>query len=328
MGLESLRCLAYPLAFGLALGCSSCGIGVSYKPKGRLGCTPALNFRRNFSNPNKLGKHCSTEKNGLLYSCDGGFIDVAHLRKSADWTRILSERTYDSIMAGEKKFNFKLIEQSVYNVRLDYPDGWNNLSYNERRGIAKNVSIDLGEYFSFVATTWHEMLTWFGWRSVFFVPDFISSFTVDDQFSNFLGSYLASRALRKEGDFNEDLTRILNEELVKLKVQPRSVASKAEKTLTGRIRHFDVGEDGYMNPFVVSVGECENGDVISYQVPDGDVSEHGFSMGLEIDARCSAGDKMLRVVDKKMIEPKTDFAPIMEYVKRQAREKYGFEVHP
>jgi len=304
------------------------GCGVSHNSgeiNTRLGCRPCSKIGTSFPNPNNLGAHNSSEKNGIVYTCKGGFIDLAHLRNSVDWTKLFAEKTSKHLQ-NNKEFSFKLDEPSRYFVKLNCPSNWDNLLNLERERITKNVSVELGQYFAYTGTTWHEILTWFGYKSLGIYPEFGSSFTCEDNFSNLLGTYIAADVLKKGyQDFDKSITNALYEKLDKLGVQPSHIAKKSSKSMKGK-RHFDIGLDGYVIPLVVK-GICEREEVISYPVPTGDISEYSFSMQLKVEPREWESSKILNIVRKqKYIVPNEDFPVIMNYIRQDAIRRYGVNV--
>ncbi|MFC1765377.1 DUF4056 domain-containing protein, partial [Planctomycetota bacterium] len=79
--------------------------------------TPTLAMR--FIDVNDLGKHGYAtqrgEGNGIVYTCRGGHIDIAHVRANADWVRYVAERVFAYIRHGETSFRFETyIEPSLY----------------------------------------------------------------------------------------------------------------------------------------------------------------------------------------------------------------------
>ena len=62
-----------------------------------------------FLDPENLGKHQYknglTEKNGFVYTCQGGFIDIGHLRESADRTAYIAAITKKNIIKKETEFS-------------------------------------------------------------------------------------------------------------------------------------------------------------------------------------------------------------------------------
>ncbi|MHC4467239.1 MAG: DUF4056 domain-containing protein [Planctomycetota bacterium] len=297
-----------------------------------------------YLNLNELGEHNGFEKNGYVYCSKGGFIDTDHLRKSADWTKYLADKTFVQIMKGSRQFKFKLREPSRYHVELEYPVWWDELSEECRKDIARDVSTYLGQYFAHTACVWHEMLTWFGWTWTEIGSEYMSAFSWDDIYSNLLGSRIGAKAMRDlEHDFNKAVTLEINNELKRLDAQPAGVARQAAKEIHGtwytggyyffldtKKRHLDVGLDGYISPWIVT-GVCEGDSVISYRVPDTSfIEKYGFTLKLEIEPRERIKGRILQVVFEdepdKRLQPDIHFAQIMDHIKGQAEERYGFDV--
>ena len=323
-------------------------------PRTRMGCYPCSTLGTDFLNVEELGQHTYkfglSEENGIVYTCGGGHIDIAHLRKAADWTAYIAAITYEELKKGETVFSFKLMEPSLYHVEVTYPENWKDLPEQQKENIIFDTSIRLGEYFVYSATTWHEILTWFGYKCTgFLYSEFNSAFTWEDTFSNLLGTYIAGQALRDtEHEYDEAMTLALAGELQGLGVQSSRTAKRASKKVKGqwfssnlmlfigmKKRHFDIGlKDGCVTPAIVpSVAGCEGVEPLPYPVPSLDfLSEYGFRVKLEIEPREMEKGKILRIVyldkaeDKERIEPAVHFAVIMESIKEEAIEKYGSNV--
>jgi hypothetical protein len=323
------------------------------RPKGRIACYASATLRTNFIDPDNLGPHGYrfnwSEKNGIVYTCRAGHIDIAHVRKNIDWTAHLAAKTLEKLRNDETEFSFKLREPSLYFVQLAYPENWKDLSQADRENIAYDVSIRLGQYFAYTATTWHEILTWYGYKAIGFYPEFPSAFSWEDTFSNLLGIRIGAMALRDaEHGFDEAVTLILDQELEKLGAQPRLTAIRAAQKVRGLWfstallfcvdimgRNFDIGlDDGSITAWIVpSVSGCEAAEAQTYPVPNLDfLSKYGFSMKLEIEPREWEKGKILKAAypdrkkRKKRIEPIVHFATIMDHIKAEAAEKYGYDV--
>ena len=305
---------------------------------------------RHLPDPQRLGKHSRgfslSERNGIVYTCKGGHIDIAHLRKAADCTASLATRTLAQLTQGQPEFSFKLREPSRYFVRLTYPADWNDLPAQRKQQIARQVAIGLGQYYAHTALTWHEILTWFGYKCTGFWPEAQSAFAWDDTYSNLLGVHLGGEALRDtEHDFNEAMTLALDRELAKLGVQSRDIAkrsaqmlkdvwySKDDKIMRGeRKRSFDIGlGDGLVTPWLVpNLSECAGAQPQPYPVPSlALLAEHGFSIKFEIEPREWERDDILKAAypdsetPAKRIRPALHFPLIMDYIKADAAAKYG-----
>jgi len=324
-------------------------------PRIRLSCYASSTIGTTFSDPEHLGIHSyrgsKSERNGIVYTCQGGHIDIGHLRKGADWTAFLAERTFDQLDRDRTKFSFKLYEPSKYFVHVTYPDNWRTLPEQERDRIAREVSIKLGQYFSFIGCTWHEILTWFGYRPFALYPEFPSSFSWEDTYSNLLGTHIAAAALQDtEHEFDEAMTLALSRELEALDAQPRKTAIRASEKMRGKWfsgdilflinikgRNLDIGlGDGLVTPWIVpSLDECPGAQPKDYPAPNLDcLGEYGFSARLEIEPKETEKRKILKIVYPdskkrgKRIEPAVDFAAIMGYIEQDAEEKFGRDVGP
>ncbi len=354
---KGLACSA-AVALALAGGCGEVRVerspnpgkiefSVTDKPKIRLGYLPCPRWGTKFLGPGDLGSHGygfrPSEKNGVVYTRMLGHIDLAHLRKSADWTAFLAAKTLENLKEKRSEFSFKLYEPSCYFVQLTYPENWEGLPEGEREDIAYGASIMLGQYFAYTAGVWHEILTWFGFNYIGF-EEFPSSFSWEDLPSNLLGVHLAGEALRDTGHgFDEAITLALDKKFEQLGIQSSGTARRASESVRGewfsgsrridmKKRNLDIGlDDGSVTPIVPYVSEC-GGDPQPYPVPNlGLLSEYGFSLRLEIEPREWERDRILDAAYpegrgmKSRIEPAVHFAPIMEYIKKDALEM-GYDI--
>ena len=324
-------------------------------PRLRYGKSPTLVFMGKQFIGDDLGTHGyhyrAAEKNGVLYTCRAGHIDTTHLRIAADWTAHLAAESYQHLLRGDTSFSFRMIadRHSPHYVQISYPAGWTSLSLGQRRPVARQVALTMGPYLAYTLVTWHEILTWYGYRSVGFVPEFHSSFSWEDSFSNLLGTHLATKALRDTAhSYDQAMTIALNEEVRKLGVQPAAVAKQASasvqhKWYSGSIgtfinmkkRGLDIGVDtGYATPILVpNVPACPGAQPVVYPAPTlRDLSDYGFSAAVEIEPHEWEKNKILRIVYRdqpgKRIRPDQHFAAIMSEIRREAAARYGPENVP
>ena len=135
------------------------------------------------------------ESRGTVYTTRGGFLDVAHIRNSIDLTRFAYEHVLDALVEGRTELEMLSAEPDLYRVRLDPPKRWK--SDRQRRFAAVHVAGRL----AYLMTTWHEVVTWFGYTGVV-VSEQPSAFSYDDAPSHMVGVIAAMRALEKEPDLN------------------------------------------------------------------------------------------------------------------------------
>jgi hypothetical protein len=316
-----------------------------------VGYLPTPTLGTVFSGPEQLGQHGYrpnlSERNGLVYTCKAGSIDIGHARKASDWTIFLASKTYRQIMKGESQFSFRLYEPSQYSVRLTYPENWKDRPQQEKERIAYEISTGVGRYLAFVGVTWHEIITWFGFKSKGFEPEHPSAFTWEETFSNLFGTHVATLALDdSEHTYNQAMTLAFDTELRKLGAKPGHVSKRAAQSVRGpwftgdfffitmKKRNLDLGlDDGFVTPTLIpSVSECEGAEPQPFPVPNLEfVSEYGFEVKFEIEPKIWEGGAILDIAyaDENprgdFVEPVVHLAPIMAYIRQDAMQRYGSE---
>ncbi|MEN6424444.1 MAG: DUF4056 domain-containing protein [Phycisphaerales bacterium] len=316
------------------------GLDPHVPPRIRPGCYASATRSVHFLDAEDLGPHSYrfrwSERNGIAYTCRGGHIDVAHVRKGADCTGYLAAVTLQHLKKGETRFRYRLIEPTVYFVTLTLPPGWDGLEEAERERIARDVSVRVGQHLAFTALTWHEIITWFGYRPRPHVSEFPSAFSWEDTYSNLLGVHIAAEALEREGcTFDEAMTVALKEHLDDLGGEPAEVARQAAESVRGqwytgnwlgtavRMRHLDLGfDDGSVTPCLVpSVAGCEGAQGCPLAIPSLDyLADHGFSLRVEMDPKVWEMRKIRKVLKAagcppvERLDPAVHFPLIMDYI--------------
>jgi len=315
----------------------------------RSATVPTATMGTTFLNADDIGNHTytpdGTEKTGIIYTCRGGHIDVAHLRKAADWTANIASKAYDSVKRGYVQFSYKLYEPSVYQVILAYPDDWATTPREERDRIAFEVATALAQHCAYTALTWHEVLTWFGYKTLYVLSEFESSFSWEDMFSNLLGTHLAVQALRDpDRSFDDAMTKLLDEEIAMLGGQSARTARRASTDVRGlwwsynmiflsmKKRNMDIGlDDGYVTPWLVpDVPQCPDAQPVSYPIPSLDLlDKYGFKMKLVIEMHEWEAPKILNVVypdgrkGRNTVVPAVHMPIIMDGIRQRAIKRWG-----
>jgi len=319
------------------------GCGVP-EPGPRLGSYATNTVGTNFLDLNTMGKHTFGsswfEKNGIVYTCRGGHIDIAHARIAADNVRYLQDKSERILKSKKREFDFKLkVEPSVYYVKLEYPLHWDKLSGKERRKEIDEASLEMGEYFTYIMTTWHEVLTWFGFKSMGIIPEQPSAFSWEDMYSNVFGIQIGAEALRdKKHSYNTAVTLAFKKDLEELGIQSARTAREASQKMRGiwwtgvllvdmKVRNTDVGiDDGFVSPMLVP-GICEGAEPKPCPIPTLEkFHKYGFSMLLEVAPKEFERDRLLKVIypnsaAPEKIQPGKDLPVVMEYINKQIAEK-------
>lgn len=339
------------LSLILLTGCQNiCNLSsFNFSPKMRIGSVPSPSFWTRFPEPDALGTHSYnysfSERNGILYTCLGGHIDLVHLRSSADWTAYLAARSYSHMIGANPELTFKVTEPSVYTVSFQYPDGWASLPSHQRQHIASLAAVDLGQYLTYVACVWHEIITWYGFKWTGVYNEHQSAFSWEDMYSNAVGINIAATALRSFPDqpFDEIMTGLINHELTLLSVQSafiarQTAASVREKrgsqmfvSTDMKIHNFDIGlDDGFITPLnIPAKSGCDPQNPAACPIPSSDLSKYGIKVIVRIQPREWERHEILKAAYQtqdppaKYIDPDIHFANIISDIIRQAETKYA-----
>lgn len=342
---------AFCLMMAFETGCAGGGFSggsVKRPPRGRVGRYASTSLGTSFLDPNGVGTHGYyngwAERNGIVYTCKAGHVDIAHVRKAADWTAYTVANILNQLEKDETKFSFRLKESSRHFVELTYPQWWEDVPEDERGRIRKDVAVGLGQYFAYVGGVWHEIITWFGYRSTAIYPEFPSAFGWEDGFSDLLGTYLAAKALRDtEHEYDQALTLAISRELEDLGAQSGRTGRRASDSVRGlwftgdflfimdmKARNFDTGmDDGFITPWLVpALDECEGAEARPYPAPNLEfLSEYGFEIKYEFEPREKQKRKILKIVfgekKEKRLTPSLHFPTIMEYIRTDAIVNHG-----
>jgi len=325
----------------LAVSAAALVGGCASPPRMRVGAFFGSPGGTSYPDPAQLGRHnyesASGERNGLVYTCSGGFIDIGHLREAADRTAYLSGLAFRKLSAGRKSFSFRVIEPSQYYVNISYPPGWEEMPEEERDSLAREASIQLGQYLAHKSLVWHEIITWYGFSSTGIFSERISSFSFEDTYSDATGVYLGGQALRDERPYDQVMTELLDERLAELGVQSPEFAHHAVdrvrgKWYTGEFYLFshmkepslDVGlADGHIIPRLVP-DLCGDAVPKPCPVPDLDaISKLGFTVTVEIDPWIWEKNAIYHSINldasTPTLSPRTHFPEILQYISNQTR---------
>ncbi|RWR03239.1 hypothetical protein ED28_04215 [[Pantoea] beijingensis] len=161
------------------------------------------------------------EKNGLIYTHRGGFIDSAHVRDTADMTLFIFSHIWPMLgQPARLALEDELASRKIVLFPLAPPT-------DARQGYA--IAAWLSASLAFQVAAWHEIAQWYGYQSVPGFPEGISAFSPEDLYSNLLGARLAvTLILRGQAasvtQYNAAMSAILPNALAQLN------AVSAEKT--------------------------------------------------------------------------------------------------
>jgi hypothetical protein len=248
----------------VALGGSIVGCSGPEKPRTRIGSLP---FPGPFTlfhavDPAALGRHSSEdtffgggdeEDRGTIYTCRAGFLDICHIRNIIDRTRYYALRLDEALARGDSFLTLPTTGPDKFRVTLE------PLPPVASR---RDAAIDLALQLAWIDSCWHEIITWYGYKSTVIVPESQSAFTYDDTMSHVVGLAVAGRVLRESADweFDDAVTRALDDELSRLGAVSVDECMRAIDLVHGEWwrggtsikRHVDLGfDDGVIEPWLV-----------------------------------------------------------------------------
>ena len=124
------------------------------------------------------------ERNGLVYTCRGGFIDIAHVRDYADLTVFLTAHAFQSLRHGG---SITLADKGGTRRVVFHPQSAERLHAVG----ARDLAIATGQWLAVRLAYWHEIATWFGWSAFRLFPETASAFSPEDIYSDVIGTRIA-----------------------------------------------------------------------------------------------------------------------------------------
>ncbi|MCK4871902.1 MAG: DUF4056 domain-containing protein [Phycisphaerales bacterium] len=215
--------------------------------------------------PSDLGRHVyeagfapfwpGEVSRGIVYTQRGGFLDIAHIRNSADLTRYVFIHIHQALQEQRAGVILVSAEPSLYHIFFQYPDEWCAMSPEDRAIAEHELAIRLSQRLAYLMSTWHEIITWYWYRALPPISERQSAFSYDDPPSHMVGIQLAGEVLRENADhYDEALTVALRDELTRLgAVEPMRTHQAVDavrdkwwdgRTYTLRLRLVHSGIDG------------------------------------------------------------------------------------
>ena len=264
-----------------------------------------------FVGPENLGQHSYHQKEkdsmGLVYTCGGGFVDIAHLRDNADWTAHILYHLPKWLGSG-KTIDARN-EGGFRSRRVFFP----KMDAKKISELSSQDLADIAVAMSFGFATLHEVVTGFNIAVSFPVTlvlyERASSFSVEDQYSNLLGGHLGAQSVLASGNYEDELTKNLNQALKKLvplsKEETKSIHAGLRdiwwnKDLLGRNRmvirrNYGFAGEIYPDP-VPGVEKCRNQELRPVTVPE--TLSNGSAVGDYFQIQGEVNKKFARQMKK------------------------------
>jgi hypothetical protein len=132
------------------------------------------------------------ENNGLIYTCRGGFIDIAHVRDNADNTLSLAAAIARSLETGA------VVEVPPQGAAMRVRLRPVTQAAIQKYGRVQLATV-LAQWVAYQFSVWHEITTFYGYASLAQWPEKISAFSPEDLYSNQIGARLAGGVILAKG---------------------------------------------------------------------------------------------------------------------------------
>lgn len=171
------------------------------------------------------------EQNGLIYTCQGGFVDTSHIRELVDWTAFFFAK-YDRIL--ETGGAIELEDEGARRTVVSTPVP---RALIDRVG-RDRVLLTMAQWTAYQTSIWHETAQWYGFSLMPLFPETASGFSPEDPFANAMGIRLLNdidvrEALRSSDSYNRSVEALMVDAVQALGPLPRSVTIDALKALDG-----------------------------------------------------------------------------------------------
>ena len=326
-------------------------------PRDRQGCLPFPGLFTLYAkaDPARLGEHRygrsggdgpAEEERGIFYTTRAGFLDLAHVRNTIDWTRYCVQNVAVAIARGDTEVAFNGTNGSMAHLAFRYPADWSACPAADRPRRDFDLSLRLGERIAYVLMNWHETASWFG-DHTFLFDESPSAFTWDDVMSHVIGVRVAELALCSEGwTFDQAVTYYLADQLRTLGAVGPEQTQQAVDAVEGRWwahggplkRQLDLGfESGTVTPWLVGGlpvgGDATAGPIAGPIATPIAVPAVWTAAGrklsafcrVRIDPRCAAADRMRDSLPGRpeWFDVDTDLPIVMATMRGEMTERFG-----
>lgn len=287
------------------------------------------------------------QSRGILYTCRAGFLDLSHTRDTIDLTRYYYLAYTDALREGEDSTVVYGLSPCRYHITFNLPQTWKHrisAAVSRDEPIPPEINdalIELAVQTTWIATTYYELLQWYGYKSSGVFSERRSAFTYDDMMAHVVGGNVARVALqRSEGEdtFNEAVTRTLDRTLDELDVVSVEASRRAVRLIEGHWwqgsravrRQLDIGlDDGALTPWLVRDLEyCDDHNPQPFDVPPliDALRPDGRPLAtLEIEMRVFESSIIRRAIPDRptRIVPPRDFPILLDDVRKEMTEEFG-----
>jgi hypothetical protein len=271
-------------------------------------------------------------KRGIIYTKRAGVVDLAHVTNTVLLSNDSSKAVAAALRRDQDWIRLPTFEGSEVTILfLSPPLGSGNAGTDSEQRI-QTLSRITGECVAYELGTWHEITTWYGYKSTGVWTEKPSAFTYEDLVSHLVGVEVFE-AIPGEPDrakFGSALKRVLAE----LGLVDKKLASEAIHSVKGlwwgsypyTRRMLDIGEnDGIVHPWIVPGAQEDLHDrqgPISFTVPCSRMPED-YSLSIVPSSSILRRIRKSAPATPAVIHPDKDFPVLVNVIRSEVRKEMG-----
>ena len=271
-------------------------------------------------------------KRGIIYTKRAGFVDLAHVFNTVLRSNDASHAVATALRHDQNLIQLGKFEGSEVSLLFSSSPVGPEMAGEDSEQRIQAVSRITGECIASELGTWHEITTWFGYRTIFIWTEKPSAFTYEDLVSHLVGIQVFE-AIPGEPDrakFGSAVRRVL----ANLGLVDRKLASKAVHSVKGlwwgpnlyTRRMLDIGEqDGLVHPWTVPGAQDDLHDSngpISYTLPCAKMPD-GYSLTIVPSASILRSLRKSAPGIPAVIDTQRDFPVLVNVIRSEVRKEMG-----
>ena len=286
----------------------------------------------------RLVKKRVERSRGILYTERAGFLDLAHIRVTMDWSRYVTGRVAVALRRREAFLELPPHDHCRLRLSFRYPHDWETIVPTQQELVITELALRIGQQVTISIMTWHEIISWFGYGTTLFWSEKPSAFTYDDIMSHVVGINAADAALRNPTrSWSVDATYSLDHQLTNLGVVPKQEAARAVDLVEGLWwsegycirRMLDIGEqDDHIRPWLVRGMPGGSLAPPAFSLPTlRDIHGRDFSdfytLTIKPSRRIPPRISEICRNDPELVNPTEHFALLMETIRYEVKRELG-----
>ena len=265
-------------------------------------------------------------KRGIVYTRRAGFIDLAHVFNTAVLENEATKTIEVALRENRRVIQLRELDRSRVTLTLEgvIPDSEQGIRA-EARAAGACVLYDL--------MTWHEIITWFGYKSTYVWPEKPSAFTYEDTVSNLVGVDVFERIPGEATPAK--LGAALRDDLNDLGLVDRRLASRAVHSVKGTWwgpwlytrRMVDIGQNGgpikpWLVPGTSKDGLHDERGPVAFTDPCTEMPG-AYSLRIVPPSWTLHRIRWSAPATPRAIDPSKDFDPLMDVIATQVKQQLG-----